>query len=110
MGVVYAARDERLGRAVAMKMIARAVESGPPALLAGGARGRQRQPSAICQIYEMGEEDGELFIAMEMLEGESLAARIAPRAAALAEAVAIALAGARRRSRRCTAATSSTAT
>ena len=75
MGVVYAARDERLERTVALKMM----------LSFGGdetARKRfWREARAaasinhpnICQIYEVGEDSGNLFIAMELLEGEALA-------------------------------------
>ena len=50
----------------------------------GARRGRPRRVSHpnICQLYDIGEENGELFIAMELLEGESLAARLAARPAA----------------------------
>jgi serine/threonine protein kinase len=93
MGVVYAAFDERLGRPVAIKMIKTAVVD--PA-----ARERLRREArtaasinhpAICQLYEIGEENGELFLAMELLQGESLAARIARGGIAVADAVSIAL-------------------
>ena len=78
MGVVYAARDDRLARTVALKTL-----SSP----SGDATARQRlwrearaaasvnHPN-ICQIYEIGEEDGQLFIAMELLEGEPLSERL----------------------------------
>jgi serine/threonine protein kinase/tetratricopeptide (TPR) repeat protein len=93
MGVVYAAFDERLGRPVAIKMIKAAVAE--PA-----ARERLRREArtaasvnhpAICQLYEIGEEDGELFLAMELLQGESLATRIARGGIAVSEVVSIAL-------------------
>ena len=42
----------------------------------------------ICQLYDIGEEDGELFIAMEYLEGESLATRLTRGPLPLDEAVA----------------------
>jgi serine/threonine protein kinase/tetratricopeptide (TPR) repeat protein len=93
MGVVYAAFDERLGRPVAIKMIKAAVAE--PA-----ARERLRREArtaasvnhpAICQLYEIGEEDGELFLAMELLQGESLASRIARGGIAVSEVVSIAL-------------------
>ena len=45
----------------------------------------------ICQIYEIGEDDGELFIAMELLEGEALAERLRGGPLSLAEAVPIGL-------------------
>lgn len=78
MGVVYAAEDERLGRVVALKMIR--AETGDPA--ARDRLWREARSAAavshpnVCQLYEVGEEDGELFIAMELLEGESLAERL----------------------------------
>ena len=46
----------------------------------------------VCQLYEVGEADGELFIAMELLEGESLAERLARGPIPLAESVDITLA------------------
>ncbi len=93
MGVVYAAYDDRLGRPVAIKMIKAAVAE--PA-----ARDRLQREArsaaslnhpAICQLYEIGEEDGELFLAMELLQGESLAARITRGALAVPEVVSIAI-------------------
>jgi eukaryotic-like serine/threonine-protein kinase len=93
MGVVYAAYDDRLGRPVAIKMIKAAVVE--PA-----ARDRLRREArsaasvnhpAICQLYEIGEEDGELFLAMELLQGESLATRIARGPIAVSEIVSTAI-------------------
>jgi serine/threonine protein kinase len=93
MGIVYAARDERLYRPVAIKMIRES---------AGDARARERlwrearaaasvsHPN-IRQLFEVGEENGELFIAMELMEGESLAARLLRGPLAVAEAIQIAL-------------------
>ena len=78
MGVVYAARDERLERTVALKTMSS---------LAGDETARKRfwrearaaasvnHPN-VCQLYEIGEDSGELFIAMELLEGEALAERL----------------------------------
>jgi non-specific serine/threonine protein kinase len=93
MGVVYAAFDDRLGRPVAIKMIKAAVAE--PA-----ARDRLQREArsaasvnhpAICQLYEIGEDNGELFLAMELLQGESLAARIARGPIAIPEAVSVAI-------------------
>ena len=94
MGVVYSARDARLGRTVALKMIRRA-STDPDA--AERLRREARAAAAvshpnICQLYDIGEEEGELFIAMEYLEGESLGARLARGPIPLSEAVQIALA------------------
>ena len=77
MGVVYAAHDLELGRPVAIKMI-----TGPEDETArrrfrreAKAAARVRHPN-VCQLYDIGEEAGELYLVLELLEGESLAARL----------------------------------
>ena len=81
MGVVYAADDERLGRRVAIKMIREAsadherTEARERFWREARAAARISHPN-VCQLYDVGEEDGELWIAMELLEGASLAARL----------------------------------
>ncbi|HVS30745.1 MAG TPA: protein kinase [Thermoanaerobaculia bacterium] len=91
MGVVFAAKDDRLGRPVAIKLVRN--QSRDP-----NARSRlwreARAAAAvnhpnICQIYDVGEHEGELYIAMEMLEGEALSERIARGPVAAASAVEI---------------------
>jgi eukaryotic-like serine/threonine-protein kinase len=78
MGVVYAARDERLQRSVALK---RMLSLGDDEV-ARKRFWREARAAAsvnhpnVCQIYEIGEEDGELYIAMELLEGEVLSERL----------------------------------
>jgi serine/threonine protein kinase/tetratricopeptide (TPR) repeat protein len=75
MGVVYSARDERLGRTVALKTMA-SVANDEPARKRFWREARAAASVShpnICQIYEIGEDGGELFIAMELLEGASLA-------------------------------------
>src|SRR5687768_8970456 len=88
MGVVYAAHDERLDRPVAIKKI-RAGVADPAARERLWREARSaaavNHPN-VCQFYEIGEAEGELFLAMELLEGESLADRIARSALAVAEA------------------------
>jgi serine/threonine protein kinase len=89
MGVVYSARDERLGRTVALKMI-KATASDPAARdrLSREARSAASiNHPAICQLYEIGEHEGELFLAMELLQGESLAVRLARGPMPLTDAV-----------------------
>jgi serine/threonine protein kinase/cytochrome c-type biogenesis protein CcmH/NrfG len=94
MGVVYAAHDERLDRTVAIKM----VRSGTGDGTARDRLWREARSAAavnhpnVCQLYEVGEEQGELFIAMELLEGESVASRLARGPMALAEATKVCLA------------------
>ena len=75
MGVVYEAYDERLQRPVAIKMLRQAGldEQGSKRLWREARAAAAVNHPNVCQIYEIGEESGELFIAMELLQGESLA-------------------------------------
>ena len=93
MGIVYAARDERLNRTVALKMIRRDVSDPAAAdrLRREARAGATVNHPNICQLYDIGAEGGELYIAMELLEGESLAARLARGPVPLGEAVKIEL-------------------
>jgi non-specific serine/threonine protein kinase len=93
MGVVYAAYDDRLGRPIAIKMLKAAVaEPSARDRLEREARSAASvNHPAICQLYEIGEEDGELFLAMELLQGESLAARIARGPIGFSEVISIAI-------------------
>ena len=74
MGVVYEAYDERLERTVALKMMLR-LEDNETARKRFWREARAaasvNHPN-ICQIYEVGEDGGNLFIAMELLDGEAL--------------------------------------
>jgi non-specific serine/threonine protein kinase len=93
MGVVYAAEDERLGRAVAIKKLHPDTED-PSARerlwREARAAARVNHPS-VCQVYEIAEEEGEPYIVMELLEGESLAVRMTHGPIAAAEAASILL-------------------
>jgi TolB-like protein len=77
MGIVYLAHDERLGRAVAVKTMALSGDESARKRFWREARAAAaiNHPN-VCQLYEVGEDGGELFIAMELLEGETLADRL----------------------------------
>ena len=94
MGVVYAARDERLQRTVALKTISSAMADGETARKRFWREARAaasvNHPN-ICLIHDIGEADGTLFIAMELLEGESLADRLKRGSMPVAEAVPVVL-------------------
>jgi non-specific serine/threonine protein kinase len=74
MGVVYAARDERLGRTVALKTMSSLStdETARRRFWREARAAASVNHPNVCQIYEIGEDRGELFIAMEFLEGSTL--------------------------------------
>lgn len=93
MGVVYAAHDAVLDRPVAIKMIRPAVDDGESRdrLIREARAAASLNHPAICQVYEAGDEHGQLFLAMELLQGESLATRMARGPMSIQEAGVIAL-------------------
>src|SRR5215468_7585682 len=79
MGEVYRARDTRLGRDVAIKVLPQHLSSNPE--LKQRFEREARAISAlshphICHLYDVGSQDGTDYLVMELLEGETLADRL----------------------------------
>jgi eukaryotic-like serine/threonine-protein kinase len=95
MGEVYRARDTRLDRTVAVKVLASHLSSSPELKQRMEREGRaisSLNHPHICQLYDIGSQNGTDYLVMEFLEGETLAERLRRGAIPLAEVFKIGIA------------------
>src|SRR5262245_15206712 len=88
MGAVYKARDTRLDRFVAIKVLSADLAASPDARERFEREARtisQLSHPHICALFDVGQQGGVEFLVMELLEGETLAARLAKGALPVAQ-------------------------
>src|SRR4029453_13274654 len=90
MGEVYKARDTRLDRTVAIKVLPESLSPAPQFRERFDREGRsisQLDHPHICALYDVGQQDGTSFLVMQYLEGETLEARLKKGALPLDQAL-----------------------
>lgn len=90
MGIVYEAEDTRLDRRVALKLMRVGDDAARRRLVREARMGAAVTHPLICRVYELGEWNGQPYIAMELLSGVPLATHIGGRALPAAEALGLA--------------------
>src|ERR1700745_1674888 len=94
MGEVYKARDSRLDRTVAIKILPDTLAADPQFRERFDREARAISPLThphICTLYDVGEQAGTVFLVMECLEGETLEQRLKKGALPLDEALKVAI-------------------
>ena len=94
MGEVYRARDPRLGRDVAVKVLAPALHADPAAVSRFEQEARAAsalQHPAIVTVYDIGTENGQPYLVTELLEGSTLRERLRKGAMSVREALDVAI-------------------
>src|SRR5712692_11595212 len=94
MGEVYKAKDTRLDRTVAIKILPPTLAADPQFRERFDREARtisQLDHPHICALHDVGEQDGRAFLVMQYLEGETLADRLAKGALPLDQALRIAI-------------------
>src|SRR5262245_50600956 len=88
MGVVFEAIDARLDRPVALKMI---LYEGPLRAVGEARMAAAVNHPGVAHVYEVGQEAGWVFVAMELVPGEPLSHRIGSLSSGLAESCGVQL-------------------
>ena len=94
MGVVYEAEDTQLGRNVAVKFLSESLQQDRPMLERFQREARAASAlnhPGICTVHSIEQHDGQQFIVMELLEGQTLAERMGQQPFELGELVDLAI-------------------